>query len=277
MPNFCKIIKSDEINIDDEDLVFDSAVLLMEQDTSTPTDIKRCIQLIRFEHMTKDNLLRRAFGHPLMGVYPQKGYIKEALQFKLQAKEDPTKPARLWKSLVYPPERTGFYKWMRSIMPLKEKDNLYYINKHRSICLYRNNSNESMTILHIPSWMGGSTSIHPSRFNQQLFIAGGDNAITGAHVSILTLSNQSETILPALPVALQSPCIVATKQKIFVIGGRRYIDNLCASTTVYRFNFNQWLKISDLPTTITDALIVAKSQFIYIIGGVRNDIAWNKL
>ena len=78
---FCEIIKSDEVNVETEDLICANAMSLIENEQSDE-DITRCLKLIRYEHLTSDFLFDVATSQPIMRNEPQKTSLKNALKYQ---------------------------------------------------------------------------------------------------------------------------------------------------------------------------------------------------
>ena len=78
---FCEIIKSDEVNVETEDVICATAMSLIENEQSDK-DITRCLKLIRFEHLTSDFLFDVSTSHPIMRNEPQKTSLKNALRYQ---------------------------------------------------------------------------------------------------------------------------------------------------------------------------------------------------
>ena len=92
---FCEIISSDEVNVDTEDIVFTCAMRLIEGGGSEE-DVGRCLQLIRYEHLTSELLFDIPFDQPIMKDEPQKSYLRAAHQYQCRKTFHPQKIARFW-------------------------------------------------------------------------------------------------------------------------------------------------------------------------------------
>ena len=101
---FCEIIKSDEVNVEIEDVICATAMSLIENEQSDE-DITKCLKLIRYEHLTSDFVFDITMSQPIMKNEPQKSYLKNGLKY-LWNKDGihPEKTARFWgprQRLVY--------------------------------------------------------------------------------------------------------------------------------------------------------------------------------
>ena len=78
---FCEIIKSDEVNVETEDVICATAMSLIENEQSDE-DITMCLKLIRYEHLTLDFLFDVALSQPIMKNEPLKCYLKNSHKFQ---------------------------------------------------------------------------------------------------------------------------------------------------------------------------------------------------
>ena len=70
LENFCTILESDEINVDSEDVVFDSVVKWVEFNKHI-TDVTKLLALIRYQGLSRDFLCDVVLDHRLMQDPPQ--------------------------------------------------------------------------------------------------------------------------------------------------------------------------------------------------------------
>ena len=90
---FCDIIKSDEVNVETEDVICATAMSLIENEQSNE-DITRCLKLIRYEHLTSDFVFD-VIRHTVMKDEPQKSCLKNGLKYQCnKEKMQPEKTAR---------------------------------------------------------------------------------------------------------------------------------------------------------------------------------------
>ena len=101
LKNFINIIAHDEINVKNEDVIFSSAVQIINQRTSVE-DINRCLDLIRFPHTSGDFLVNVVLDHQLMKEPPRDKYLSEALLYQVNKRSTAEiKPLRYWGNLGY--------------------------------------------------------------------------------------------------------------------------------------------------------------------------------
>ena len=83
LKNFTTIIEHDEINMKNEDVIFSTAVQIINQQTSVE-DINRCLELIRFPHTSADFFVNVILDHQLMKDPPRDRYRKEAILYQIK-------------------------------------------------------------------------------------------------------------------------------------------------------------------------------------------------
>ena len=88
LKNFTHIIEHDEINVKNEDVIFSSAVEIINQ-KSSDEDISRCLELIRFPHTSGDFLVNVVLVHQLMKEPPRDKYPREALLYQVNKRSTP--------------------------------------------------------------------------------------------------------------------------------------------------------------------------------------------
>ena len=97
LKNFINIIEHDEINVKNEDVIFSSAVQIINQRTSVE-DINRCLELIRFPHTSGDFFVKVIRIHPLMRNPSRDKYVSDALLYHVSKTSTPeAKPPRYWR------------------------------------------------------------------------------------------------------------------------------------------------------------------------------------
>ena len=100
LKNFITIIEHDEINVKNEDVIFSSAVQIINQQTFVE-DINRCLNLIRFSHTSVDFLVNVILNHPLMKEPPRDRYPREAVMYQINKTSAPeAKPPRYWRKRI---------------------------------------------------------------------------------------------------------------------------------------------------------------------------------
>ena len=152
LKNFTTIIAHDEINVKNEDVIFSSAVQVINQRTSVE-DINRCLELIRFPHTSGDFLANVVLDLQLMKEPPRDKYPREALLYQVNKRSTPeVKPPRYWG-------RSGIY---------------YIGNDH---CMYqyvsKDGNNECVKMMNLPKWVDDDSAVASHR--ERVVIVGGWN------------------------------------------------------------------------------------------------------
>ena len=144
-----------------EDVIFSSAVQIINQQTSVE-DINRCLELLRFSHMSGGFLVNVIIRHPLIKVHPVDKYRKEAILYQIS---DVNKHSA---SEVKPPRYCG--------------RKLYYIRNDR--CMYqvvsKGGSNECRKMMTLPVWADSDSFL--ASHGQCVVILKGISGVTRAQL-----------------------------------------------------------------------------------------------
>ena len=247
LKNFATIIEHDYINVQNEDVIFRSAVQIMEQQTSVD-DNQRCLSLIRFPHTSGDFLVEVVLDHPLMEQQPQNWYAREALKYQVNGKSTLTvKPARQWQRDVY------------------------YIGTDQYLYQYDSKTaNAASTKLKkIPEWASDTSAVALHR--TRMILAGRRNGGAGEKRAWLFDMSDSMrlTQLPDLPEPIFNTSIVLLDNEVYVVGG---CDNYtCSINTAFRLSLsnNVWQR-KQMPHRAQRPLVIQYQHYIYVLGGRRS-------
>ena len=246
LTNFTTIIEHDEIDVENEDVIFSTVVRIIDQQTCVE-DINRCLALIRFPHLSGDFLLDVVQEHPLMKKPPQNRYVREALRYQLNRRSSQeVKPRR---------------QWQRGI---------YYIGTDR--CLYqyvtKAGNDECIKVMDIPKGMdcGSAVALHRKR----LVIVGG---IRITQAFLLDMADKTNVQLPNLPRPVKIPGVVLTEDAVFVFGGR--IKNRIVNTVYYlSLGDDTWQTMPSMSHAVDMLLVVQHQQCVYVLGGRDDSYHW---
>ena len=243
---FCEIIKSDEVNVETEDVICATALSLIEKERSDE-DITKCLQLIRYEHLTSDFLLDVAFSQPIMRNEPQKSFMKNGHKYLFnKEKMQPEKTARFW----------GL------------RQQFVFVNRKKMICEILDD--ETRPLISAPDWIDEWTSLCV-RGSTILFVS----ACTykrryGRSMMLVSLSEPYYAkTLPDLPERTHCPGVVNTGTHIYVMGGWRYEDGTkYRSKTVDRLCFmsNEWETCPPLLTDVELPVTLLHDQYLFVMG-----------
>ena len=257
--NFTTIINHDEINVKNEDMVFNSAVQIINQQTSVE-DINRCLELIRFPHTTGDFLVKVILDHPLMRVPPRDKIPREALLYQLNKSSSPeVKSPRHWQGTIY------------------------YIGKDHCMYQYecKAGNNECIKVMDIPEWVDEYSSVALDG-KRMLIVGGGRTGTKRALLVDMTCNNkitkeqgftalELPIALPDLPVPLSDTGVLLSHNGLYVMGG--YDDNRVDSNSVYYFSpgIYTWQTRKSMPHAVSCLLVIQFKRCIYVLGGFDID------
>ena len=259
LKNFTAIIKHDEVNVKNEDVVFSSAVQIINQQTSVE-DVNSCLELIRFPHTSGDFLVKVILNHPLMKEPPRDEYAREALLYQVNKTSTPeVKPLRHWQGTIY---HIGM-------------DHCMYQYECRA------GNNECMKVMDIPEWVDEHSSV--ALDGKRMVIVGGE--MTGTKRALLVDMRWNTKVtkeqdftapelpisLPDLPVPLSDTGVVLLHNCLYVIGG--YDDKCDDSNSVYYLPLGDytWQTRTSMSRTARWPLVIQHNRCIYVLGGIDSN------
>ena len=243
---FCEIIKSDEVNVEREDVICATAMSLIENEQSDE-DITKCLKLIRYEHLTSNFVVDVALSQPIMRNEPQKSYLKNGLKY--QCSKDgihPEKTVRFWGP----------------------RQRFVYVNNKKRICEI--SDGESRPLIAAPDWVDQVTSLY-TRGSTILFMAAKeDKPEYGRNMMLVSLSEPCYSkALPDLPELIHAAGLVNTGTHIYVMGGLRYVksvrgrskkvDRLCLMS-------NEWETCPPLLEAVVQPVTLLHNQYLFVMG-----------
>ena len=245
LKNFTNIIEHDEIDVENEDVIFSSAVRIIDQQTCIE-DINRCLALIRFPHASDDFLLDVVQEHPLMKEPPRNRYAREALRYQLNRKSTTeVKPRR---------------QWQRGIYYISEDQCLYqYVSKA--------DNDECVRVMGVPEWVDSSSTV--ALHKKRLVIVGGTGD-RGRHALLLDLSGKTNVDLPSLPESVETAGVFLTDDAVYVIGGWNRANTIRVRSVYFlSLGGDAWKTMKPMSHELSYPLVVQHQQLIYVLGGLN--------
>ena len=246
LKNFTTIIEHDQINVKNEDVIFSSAVQIINQQTSA-ADINRCLELIRFPHTSYNFLVKVILLHPLMKEPPRDRYISDALLYHVNTLSAPeVKLPRYW----------GI-------------SGIYYICKDHSMYQYvsKAGNNECVKMMNLPEWVDDRSAVASHR--ERVVIVGGCNNGAGDKRALLLdmRDNTKVTQLPDLPELRWYTGVVLLDNDVYVFGG--YNNNSHELSSAYHLSLGSdaWQTKKAMPHGVHCPLVIQHQQCIYVLGG----------
>ena len=257
LKNFTTIIKHDEVNVKNEDVVFNSAVQIINQQTSVE-DIDRCLELIRFPHTSGDFLVKVVLNHPLMRVPPRDEYAREALLYQLNKTSTlEAKPPRHWQGKIY------------------------YIGKDHCMYQYecKAGNNECIKVIDIPEWVDLYSSV--ALDGERMVIVGGTGeGATSQRALLVDMTCNAKVVkqpdlttqrllapLPDLPMPLYNTGVALLHNDLYVIGGCN--DKHVKMNSVYCLSLGDyiWQSRRSMPHAVRCPFVIQHKRCIYVMGG----------
>ena len=247
LKNFTTIIEHDEINVMNEDVIFSSAVQIINQETSVE-DINRCLELIRFPHTSADFLVNVVLDHQLMKDPPRDRYPREAILYQIKRTSTPdVKPPRYWGRQIY------------------------YISKDHFVyqCITMAGNNECVKMMNIPEWVDEYSAV--ASHSKCVVIVGRRNNNAGDKRALLLdmTDNTKVTQLPDLPEPLYYTSVVLSDNDVYVVGGYNK-SGYVISVYYLLLSSDAWQTKKSMPLKLRSPLLVQHQQCIYVLGGYNN-------
>ena len=246
LKNFTTIIEHDEINVKNEDVIFSTAVQIINQQTSVE-DINRCLELIRFPHTSENFLVNVINDHQLMKDPPRDKYRKEAILYHMDKTSTPeVKPPRYWG------------------IP-----GIYYIGTDHSMYQYvtKDGNNECVKMMNIPEWVDIHSAVASDR--ERVVIVGGLNNGAGDKRALLLdmTDNTKVTQLPDLPKPLYYTTVVLSDTDVYVVGGVNSNTGCLSPVYCLPFGSYAWQTKKSMSHEVMVSLVIQHQQSIYVLGG----------
>ena len=248
LKNFTNIIEHDEINVKNEDVIFSSAVQIINQESSDE-DTNRCLELIRFPHTSGDFLVNVVLDHQLMKEPPRDKYRREALLYQVNKRSTPeVKPPRYWG-------RSG----------------IYYIGQNHRVYQYlsKDGSNQNVKMMNIPQWVNSNSFV--ASHKERAVIVGGLNGSGNGRALLLDMAGNTKVRLPDLPKPLYYTGVILSDNDVYVIGRLRWNINTRVCMVYYlSLGSNAWQAKNSWYHVTESALVIQYQQCIYVLGGYNN-------
>ena len=245
LKNFTTIIEHDEINVKNEDVIFSSAVQIINQQTSVE-DINRCLELIRFPHTSVDFFVNVINDHELMKDPPRDKYRKEAIQYHMNKTSTPeVKPPRYWGREIY------------------------YIGKDPYMYQYvsKDGNNECVKMMNIPEWVDIGSAVVSHR--KRVVIVGRWSDSKRALLLDMT-DNTKVTQLPDLPEERYYTSVFLSDNDVYVVGGGNNKSRWLSSVYCLSLGSDAWQTKKAMPHGVQCPLVIQHQQCIYVLGGYTN-------
>ena len=251
LKNFITIIEHDDINVNNEDVIFSSAVQIINQRTSVE-DVNRCLELIRFPHTSGDFLVNVVLDHQLMKKPPRDKYLREALLYQVNKRSTPeVRPPRYWG-------RSG----------------IYYIGTDHCMHQYvsKDGNNECVKMMNIPEWVNSRSAVASHR--ERVVIVGRRNNGSGDKRTLLLdmTDNTKGTQLPDLPEPRYDTGVVLSNNDAYVLGGCVNINCVVSSVYYLSLGSDAWQTKNSMPHEVESPIVIQHQQCIYVLGGYNYSV-----
>ena len=281
--DFCDLLEHDEINVKNEDEVFDSLVELVE-DQPADGDFKARFEVVRFQHITKDYLEGSVRSHPLMREVPQRDLIRDAIRYKYGKTNATPSMQRYWKIQQHhdikaegePMQNTVVLGMVNGALQCIDKENavvshdtkLHCINDLKNLLVFSENAWNN--VLNVKAFIDIGTAI--SKYKSGFVLVGACNKKFGKDVSYVDVSALAEFRLPALPESIAKAGVLSVGDDLYVIGGISNNDEQIIDTVLMLSKGNNhWTYMPRLQIPVKLCLCVLMDGVIYVLGVSSDD------
>ena len=261
LKNFIEIIGHDEINVDNEDVIFSNAVQIIEKQTSAE-DTRRCLELIRYPHISSNYLIEVVQEHPLLKKNPQNGYVRKALKYHINKSPTQTvKPRRTWNDGTC----------------------TYYIALDKYVYRYETKDGKDMCTeikdLNEQDVCGSAVALH--EYRKCIIIVGGMRYSSSQLCSVginfvklqdITTNKHVSRSLPDLPERVFGAGIALSENHVYVMGGLRNNSECINSLFCLSLVNERWRKERPMLHALRYPLAVHHQNFLYVLGGIMDNM-----
>ena len=229
--SFNKILAFDDINVDNEDVIFQSAEMIVEKssDAVGQADLAKCWELIRFEFMSMTYLVDTVMFHELLSDGPQRNYVKHAMAYNHKDSVNMNKRTRRTWTASKPIRAKVTQDTTHQIQVDNRK--LIYIDEQKMVCQFNKVTNSWVKIMLAPSWIDPYNNSGIALCPAGLIVAAGDYNET--KVSVLDLSSRREIRYPNISrVCAGDRKTNETKLSVSDLSSKRKI--ICSTSNISR-------------------------------------------
>ena len=243
--NFHKILDSNDMNANTEDIVFQSVIGWVESHPNC-VEATKLFETVKFEQLTAEYLCDVVQHHPMMQKPPFINRVRAALTYQLKKQRTPLPTARVtWPKLCARSD-THVLVYGADDKTWNEKGEL-------------------------PSWFNGFTSW--CKTDDGMFLLGAEGEDTNeCSALIIHMEDGNITNLPKLPGTIRNAGLICAQGHVYVFGGKRFEpeeEKWVLSSEVNRISLTDkiWTTLTDLKYPVCKPLVIERNDAIMVIGG----------
>ncbi|KAI0226983.1 Kelch-like protein 21 [Lamellibrachia satsuma] len=292
-----EFIKDDDVNVEDEDIVFDAVLSWVRHDLDNrKSSLQMILEHVRLPYCTSNYLWHIKEAYDLLTTKSFE-YIHEAMAFQA----DPVRQHQIFSCRTVP--RNNFR--MKSCLLTVGVWN------YASNCLlyYKDDTNSWESLMELPGSVGNLYNVccvdrgvllicerkrygsdkcwlfdldtkkleeiphfpymQPTHRRVSLrncvYVVGGFSR--RRNVLRFDLKTKQTSFEPELPQAVNDPMVVTYNNKIFVIGGQNENKETLCCAQVFDTTRRQWSTLTDMPDVCENGSAVTLNDSIYVVGG----------
>ena len=256
-----EIIKDDDINVEDEDFVFEAVLDWVRLDLDNRTSsFQTIIEHVRLPYCTSSYLRHMKDPYDLFTPKCYE-YLIEALSFQA----DTAHQYEMTSCRTVP--RTNLYKSVNSCLlvvgGLRCVEDKY--NTDSSCQLYKEDSNRWESLTHVPQSAGNLYSV--CRVDSGLLLTGGTKGGATDQCWHFDMSTKKWEAMTPLITARYNHRSASHGDSVYVVGGNGVGNIVLASVECLNVKRKQLLSLPDIPQAVSYPAVVTYRNKIFVFGG----------
>ena len=258
-----EFIKDDDVNVEDEDVVFDGVIDWVRYDLDNrKSSLQTILEHVRMPYCTRNYMLHMKNTYDLLTPKCFE-YLHEATLFQLD-----TVHQHAFSSCRTVP-RTNFR--MKSCLLvvgglayLEGKDKPF---EHKSCQYYKEDTSSWESLTELPKSVSGMYDV--CRVDKGLLVTGGRTSRAVNQCWLNDFATKKWEEMPRLITARWYHRSVSLDDCVYVVGGKGVINTVLATVECLNAKRKQWLSLPDMPQAVFAPAVVTYNNKIFVFGGVE--------
>ena len=256
-----EFIKDDDVNVEDEDVVFDAVLDWVRHDLDNrKSSFQTIIEHVRLPYCTSNYLQHMKDTYDLFTPMCYE-YLIEALSF--QADTVHQHQIASCRTVL----RTNFQQescllLVGGLACLEGEDNEF---EHNSCQYYKEDTSSWESLTELPQSVG--RFYHVCRVNRGLLLTGGRTGGAFNQCWHFDMSIKKWEAMPPLITARRHHRSVSLDDCVYVVGGMDVNNTMLASVECLNANRNQWLSMPEMTQAVYLPAVVTYNNKIFVVGG----------
>ena len=255
-----EFIKDDDVNVEDEDVVFDAVLDWVRHDLDNrKSSFQTIIEHVRLPYCSSNYLQHMKDRYDLFTPKCYE-YLIEAMSFQA----DTVHQREMTSSRTVPRTNFRMKSCLLVVAGLISEEGKYDIEQN-SCQYYKEDSNSWETLTQVPQFSGRLYSV--CRVDRGLLLTGGytDRAVNTCW--LCDLVTKTWETMPPLTTARYYHRSVSFGDFVYVVGGKGLCNTVLASVECLTVKRKQWLSLPEMPQAVFAPEVVTFSNKILVFGG----------